>query len=119
MSRICPEGFSDDFIYDLNMEDAYGVIYTQHLFSGRYKCIILWYLKSKKRRYTEIKKFLDNISQGSLTKQLRELEEDGLVNRTVFPEVPSRVEYSLSEKGIAFLPIIELMEKIGEENKPN
>ena len=62
---------------------------------------------------TEIKKFLSNISQGSLTKQLRELEEDGIVGRKVYPEVPPRVEYFLTEIGKRLTPILDSMEEFG------
>lgn len=82
--------------------------------------LIIWFLKTKERRYTEIKVFLWDISQGSLTKQLRELETDGLINREVFPEVPPRVEYSLTSKGREVIPILDMMEDFGKkfEEKP-
>lgn len=70
-------------------------------------------MKDQARRFHEIRSFLNDIPQGSLTKQLRELEENGLISREVFPEVPPRVEYSLSEKGRDFLPILDMMEKFG------
>ncbi|QQZ64447.1 helix-turn-helix transcriptional regulator [Paenibacillus sonchi] len=87
--------------------------YTQHVLSGRWKFLILWFLKTKEHRFGEIKALLNDISQGSLTKQLRELEKDGLIYRNVFPEVPPRVEYSLTPKGCEFLPILEMMESFG------
>ena len=71
--------------------------------------------KVQKRRYNEIKAFFGDISQGSLTKQLRELETDGLTNRKIYPEVPPRVEYSLTSKGEEFIPIIDLMEAFGKK----
>lgn len=71
--------------------------------------------KNEVRRYSEIKAFLWDISQGSLTKQLRELESDGLIKREVFPEVPPRVEYSLTTKGREFIPILDLMENFGKK----
>ncbi|MBU8707369.1 winged helix-turn-helix transcriptional regulator [Bacillus subtilis] len=93
----------------------YGIAYTQNILSGRWKYLILWFLKMNKRRYSEIKALLGNISQGSLTKQLRELEADGIINRKVYPEVPPRVEYSLTSKGEALIPIIDLMEEFGKK----
>ncbi|MGJ5718889.1 winged helix-turn-helix transcriptional regulator, partial [Staphylococcus equorum] len=60
-------------------------------------------------------KFLTSISQGSLTKQLKELENDGLINRTVYAEVPPKVVYSLTNKGKALMPIIDMMEAYGRE----
>ncbi|MEH6981798.1 winged helix-turn-helix transcriptional regulator, partial [Priestia megaterium] len=74
-----------------------------------------WFLQTKERRYSEIKAFLWDISQGSLTKQLRELEADDIIKREVYPEVPPRVEYSLTSKGKALIPIIDLMEEFGKE----
>lgn len=95
--------------------EIYGVAYAQTILSGRWKYLILWFLKSKERRYNEIKTFLGGISQGSLTKQLRELEADGLINRKIYPEVPPRVEYSLTSKGKELIPIINLMEEFGKK----
>lgn len=113
MSRICKDGFDEECIRD--QREVYGIAYTQNILSGRWKYIILWFLKTKERRYSEIKAFLWNISQGSLTKQLRELETDGLIQREVFPEVPPRVEYSLTTKGREFIPILDMMENFGKK----
>lgn len=115
MARICKDGyeFEKDFIKE--NREVYGISYTQSILSGRWKSLILWFLKSKEYRYNEIKAFLWDISQGSLTKQLRELEADGLIERNVFPEVPPRVEYSLTPKGKEFIPILDLMEDLGKK----
>ncbi len=83
--------------------------------TGRWKYLILWFIKSKERRYSEIKAFLGDIPQCSHKKQLRELETDGLINRKIYPEVPPRVEYSLTTKGEEFIPIIDLMEEFGRK----
>ena len=90
-----------------------GINYTQKIFAGKWKITIIWFLKNEARRYSEIKKVLSNISQGSLTKQLRELGEDGIVGRKVYPEVPPRVEYFLTEKGKKLIPVLDTMEKFG------
>lgn len=113
MSRVCKDGFDKECIKE--QREVYGIAYTQNILSGRWKYLILWFLKSTQRRYSEIKAFLGDISQGSLTKQLRELETDGLINRKVYPEVPPRVEYSLTSKGEEFIPIIDLMEEFGKK----
>jgi DNA-binding HxlR family transcriptional regulator len=113
VSRICKDGFDKECIKE--QREFYGIAYTQNILSGRWKYVILWYLKTKERRYSEIKAFLWDISQGSLTKQLRELERDGLINRKVYPQVPPRVDYSLTSKGKEFIPIIDLMEEFGKE----
>ncbi|MGF9696487.1 winged helix-turn-helix transcriptional regulator [Paenibacillus sp. MABNR03] len=114
MSRLYKDGFDKECIKE-HKEEVYGIAYTQNILSGRWKYIILWYLKTKERRYSEIKAFLWDIPQGSLTKQLRELERDGLINRKVYPEVPPRVDYSLTSKGKEFIPIINLMEEFGKK----
>ncbi|MEN1986547.1 winged helix-turn-helix transcriptional regulator [Paenibacillus hubeiensis] len=111
--RVCNEGFDKAFI-DEN-RDMYAISFTQYVLSGRWKYFILWYLRGETRRYTDIKKFLGGLSQGSLTKQLRELEKDGVIKRDVYPEVPPRVEYSLTDKGNKLLPILEKMEDFGRE----
>lgn len=90
-----------------------GINYTQKIFAGKWKITIIWLLKNEPRRYSEIKKFLSDISQGSLTKQLRELEEDGIIGRKVYPEVPPRVEYFLLEKGKKLIPVLDAMEEFG------
>ena len=113
MARLCKDGFEKEFIKE--QRDVYGIAYTQNILSGRWKSLILWFLKTKERRYSEIKTFLWDISQGSLTKQLRELESDGLIKREVFPEVPPRVEYSLTTKGREFIPILDMMENFGKK----
>ena len=88
-----------------------GINYTQKILAGKWKITIIWLLKNEAKRYSEIKKFLSNISQGSLTKQLRELEEDEIIGRKIYPEVPPRVEYFLTEKGKRLTPILDSMEE--------
>ncbi|MDY4011842.1 MAG: helix-turn-helix domain-containing protein [Fusobacterium gastrosuis] len=90
-----------------------GINYTQKILGGKWKITIIWVLRNEAKRYSEIKRFLGGISQGSLTKQLRELEEDNLIGRKVYPEVPPRVEYFLTEKGAQLIPILDSMEKFG------
>ena len=111
--RVCNEGFDQEFINDTR--DMYAIAFTQNVLSGRWKYFIIWYLEGKRRRFTEIKNFLGGLSQGSLTKQLKELEDDGIIQRDVYPEVPPRVEYSLTEKGNKLLPVLEKMEEFGKE----
>lgn len=113
MSRISKDEFNEECKKD--HREIYGIAYTQNLLSGRWKYLILWFLKFKPHRYNEIKTLLWGISQGSLTKQLRELEADGLINRKIYPEVPPRVEYSLTSKGEELIPIIDLMEEFGKK----
>jgi DNA-binding HxlR family transcriptional regulator len=77
---------------------------------GKWKPIILLYLMSEgTMRYGELKKALVDITPKMLTNQLRELEKEGLINRVVYPEVPPKVEYSITEYGMTLKPILEAM----------
>ncbi len=82
----------------------------QAVLSGKWKILILWYVAFYQvQRFGELMRRLDGITQSTLTKQLRELEADGFLRRTVFPEVPPRVEYTLTELGQSFVPVLEHM----------
>lgn len=111
--KVCNDGFEKEFIEEKG--DMYAIAFTQNVLSGRWKYFILWYLKGRSRRFTEIKSFLGDLSQGSLTKQLKELEKDGVIKREVYPVVPPKVEYSLTEKGDKLVPILDMMEVFGKE----
>lgn len=96
---------------------ACPVATTVQLIGSKWKLLILRDLLVRPWRFNELKKDLEGISQKVLTDSLRSMEEDGLVNRTVFPEVPPRVEYALSELGESMRPIIQAMEQWGKEYK--
>ena len=93
---------------------------TVDILSGRWKPMILWALRDRTLRFGQIEKELSvvtpNITERMLTKQLRELENDGLVARKVYPEVPPRVEYTLTEKYLSLRPIVELIWAWGKEH---
>lgn len=80
---------------------------------GKRKGTIILHLFQGNKRYGELVRLLTDISERMLTKQLKELEEDGLIIRTVFPEVPPRVEYSLTELGMNIQPVLKAMYKGG------
>ena len=92
---------------------ACPVATTVQLIGSKWKLLILRNLLARPWRFNEMKKDLEGISQKVLTDSLRSLEEDGIVTRTVYPEVPLRVEYSLSELGDSMRPIIKAMEDWG------
>ena len=92
---------------------ACPVATTVQLIGSKWKLLILRNLLARPWRFNELKKNLEGISQKVLTDSLRSLEEDGIVTRTVYPEVPPRVEYSLSELGDSMRPIIKAMEDWG------
>jgi len=81
---------------------------------GKWKMPILWRLKDRVWRYGELKRSLGRITHKMLTEQLRELERDGLLVRTVYPVVPPKVEYSITPLGQSALPIIEQLRSWGE-----
>ncbi len=78
-----------------------------HLISGKWKAVILWNLSNGSQRFGELISKFPNLTEKVLTAQLRALEKDGLVVRTVYPEVPLRVEYSLSVMGETLIPILK------------
>ena len=80
-----------------------------NLVGGKYKCLILYHLSGGAKRTRDLLLLLEGISSKVLTEQLRQLEEDGLIERTVYAEVPPRVEYTLSAEGQTFLPVLQLM----------
>jgi len=82
---------------------------TLHLIGGKYKALILWHLMDRTFRFSELRKLVPEATPKMLTQQLRELEGDGLLSRTVYPVVPPKVEYSLTDKGGSLRPILEAM----------
>ena len=82
---------------------------AMNLVGGKYKCIILYHLSGGAKRTRDLLLLLEGISSKVLTEQLRQLEEDKLIERTVYAEVPPRVEYTLSAEGQTFLPVLQLM----------
>lgn len=86
------------------------------LIGGKWKPIIIWHLGTKgTKRFNELKKLLPHITQKMLTQQLRELEYDSLVERKIYPQVPPKVEYSLTDLGESLMPILRMMCEWGED----
>ena len=90
---------------------------TVSLIGSKWKLLILRNLLARPWRFNELKKNLEGNSQKVLTDSLRSMEEDGLITRTVYPEVPPHVEYALSELGESMRPIIKSMEEFGTNYK--
>jgi len=99
------------------LDDFCGLTYAMNLLGGRWKLLILHKLEQQKRRFSELKKTLPHITDRMLTLQLRELERDGLVVRTVFAEVPPRVEYALTDSGLALSPTWKNLEAWGDSHR--
>ena len=82
---------------------------TMELIGGKYKTIILFHLRGRTLRFTELRKLIPQATPKMLTQQLRELEEDNLISRIVYPVVPPKVEYSLTGFGNSIIPILDVM----------
>ncbi|MCP4139805.1 MAG: helix-turn-helix transcriptional regulator [Chloroflexi bacterium] len=98
------------------MKNAYfcPVTATISVIGGKWKSIILWILYQETRRFGELSRMIPKITRKMLTQQLRELEKDGIVHREVYPVVPPKVEYSLTEHGRTLTPILKAMQDWGE-----
>ena len=86
---------------------------AMNVIGGKWKMVILWYLHKDTLRTSELKKCLPRVSEKMLIQQLRELEKDGIVERKVYPEVPPKVEYSLTEEGKKLKPLMDFMVEWG------
>ena len=80
---------------------------TMSFIGGKWKAVVLWYLRNAPKRFSELRRLIPGISEKMLSLQLRELEADGIVSRTVFPEVPPRVEYQLTKEGKTLIPALD------------
>ena len=93
------------------------VEYTASILSNKWKCLVLRDLLTGTKRFNELNKSIVGISAKVLTENLRELENDGIINRKTYAVVPPKVEYSLSSKGEELKPIIDLMKDFGNKYK--
>lgn len=82
---------------------------TLEVIGGKWKVLIIWQLFRGEQRFSELFRALDGITQKMLTQQLRELEHDGIVLRTVYPQVPPKVEYTLTPLGESLRPVVDAM----------
>jgi DNA-binding HxlR family transcriptional regulator len=83
--------------------------------AGKWKPLIVYYLRTGTKRFSEMRRLIPEVSQQVLTQQLRELEEDGIVTRAIYPVIPPKVEYALSPIGDRLGPIVDLLARWGEE----
>ena len=89
---------------------------TLRLIVGKWKTILLWHLSSGTKRYGELKKLIPGVSEKMLIQSLRELEKDKLITRKVYPEIPPRVEYTLSHRGKSLSPLICALNTWGKKH---
>lgn len=101
---------------DVNSTDKCPILYALNIIGQKWKLPILWYLHEKENtRWAELKRRLPGITNMMLTKSLKELEEAGLVHREDYHEVPPRVDYSLTQRGMDLLPTLNQLYNWGEE----
>ncbi|RKL65794.1 transcriptional regulator [Salipaludibacillus neizhouensis] len=102
---------------DVTLKDT-GFGYTLSVIGGKYKMIILYWLSENEvMRFNELKRGIASISYKTLSVMLKEMEVDGIVIRKEYPQIPPKVEYSLSERGQSLLPILNMMCDWGELNQ--
>jgi DNA-binding HxlR family transcriptional regulator len=105
-------GFTDEDI------DCYiHVFTTMQTIGGKWKMLILWHVHDSGVRYNELRRLIPGVSQKMLTQHLRELELDGLIERKVYPEMPPRVEYAMTEYGRTLEPVFDIMYDWGVNHK--
>ena len=110
-------GCMTSFIENANFEDT-GFSYTLSLISGKHKMVILYCLMEfQVVRFNELKRYLKTISDRTLSANLKELEEDRLIIRTEYPQIPPKVEYSLSARGKSLMAVLDQLCIWGEENR--
>ena len=110
---------STNSINEARLNRECGMAYILSVMGGRWKASILGFLLAdEKLRYNELRKKLTGISERMLIAQLKELEQDGLVDRIAYPEVPPRVEYKLSGKGRSLKKVLDAMSDWGDKERP-
>ena len=106
---------SKEYVYKLNGLTYYsGLDITMSFIGGKWKTIILWYLKNNTLRFGELKKKIPEITEKMLSTQLKDLEKDLLIGRKIYAQVPIKVEYTITDFGKTLLPFIEIMAKWGK-----
>ena len=106
-----------DYIENANFEDT-GFSYTLSLISGKYKMVILYCLMEYQPvRFNELQRYLKKISDKTLSQNLKELEKDDLIHREVYPQIPPKVEYSLTMRGASLMKVLDQLCTWGEENR--
>lgn len=92
------------------------VVYCMNIIGGKWKPSIIHMIRTDRNRYSILLKNITEISKQTLTNQLRELESDGIIDRIIYPEIPPRVEYTITDYGKTLLPIIDSMYKWGRQH---
>lgn len=99
-------------------ENLFGIcpyVTAQKLLTGKWTLLIMYHLSKKTMRFNELQRTLPDLTQSTLTKQLRMMEENGLVDRKVYSQIPPKVEYKLSDLGKHFQPVLDALQEWGNE----
>ena len=88
---------------------------TMRYIGGKWKTVVLWYLRKDKKRFSELKRLIPNITEKMLSLQLKNLESDGIVGRKIYPQVPPKVEYFLTDFGKSLIPMLDEIAQWGRE----
>ncbi len=108
---------SKDCIANCRLEDT-GFNYTMSLIQGKYKMFILYTLMEfQVVRFNEMQKYIGGITYKTLSSTLKQLEADGLIHREEYPQIPPKVEYSLTDRGRSLIPILDQMCDWGDKNR--
>lgn len=86
------------------------------ILGGKWKILVIFHLSSGTKRFNELRRLIPNATQRMLTRQLRELEHNGIVKRKVYPEIPPKVEYDLTELGVSLNPVLDVLHKWGSDH---
>ena len=107
---------NDEYVIKLHGKEFHCALdVTMNYIGGKWKSVVLWYLRKEKKRFSELKGHIPEITEKMLSLQLKSLVKDGLVARKVYPEIPPKVEYSLTVKGKSLIPVLEEMARWGRE----
>lgn len=98
---------STSYSNDKELNENCPLQYAMGLLNGKWKIVIIWYIKEEINRFSLLKKSIPSITDKMLSQQLRELENDGLICRTIFQEIPPRVEYKLSDQCKSLMPALK------------
>lgn len=99
--------------------DETGYSYTLSLISGKYKPVILYCLMEYEPvRFNEMQRYMKRVTDRTLSRKLKELEADGLIVRTMYPEIPPKVEYTLTDRGRSLVAVLDKLCDWGEANRP-
>ena len=105
------------YIENANFEDT-GFSYTLSLISGKYKMVILYCLMEYKTvRFNEMQRYLKKISDKTLSQNMKELEQDGLIHKEIYAQIPPKVEYSLTERGKSLMTVLDQLCVWGEKHR--